>query len=514
MAGTSKKLSLIVLITILIPLGVYLTFEITTMNQNEEIIQSVYETQIESVLFSVNQYSNDYLSSRLSQAQKSLTGEDPAYLLDSFQARKFFQYFAIHMNDSSYFHEETPANIQTKILEVIESQRNVMEQLEAYLEVGYQKIEPVGLIEEKGILYQCLMMTLKSGGKSITFLGLLEPLPFVEEVLSPKMQEIAKEEMVLSLQYKENPEIIYQTDTLRNEIFVTSEMWLFPDLLVGASPKIFTMQQLVDDRLHANLVALGLLSTLLILGLTLIIRNVNREIRLAKTKSDFVSNISHELRTPLALISMFAETLMLKRVDSEEKKEEYYGIMYKETNRLTNIVNRILNFSQIEAGTRKYQFSFHDANSLVEELLRDYSYHLEQKGFEFEFVPASKSALISCDREAIYEAIVNLLDNAIKYSNDQNKIVLAVESVNNKVSISITDFGIGIPEDRLEQIFEKFYRVGSSDIHNTKGAGLGLSIIQHIIHAHDAEIGVESKKGKGSTFTLTFNESHGEDPSS
>jgi two-component system phosphate regulon sensor histidine kinase PhoR len=283
-------------------------------------------------------------------------------------------------------------------------------------------------------------------------------------------------------------------------------MWLFPNLNIGVSPKSKAVSDVVNQRLTYNLIAIGMLSFLLIVGFTLLIRNLRREMFLAKAKSDFVANVSHELRTPLALISMFSETLMLGRVQKEEKKKEYIEIIFKETHRLTNMVNQILNFSRIEAGKREYHLEDMELNELVSEVCRDYSYHLEQKGFAHFQHPSEEEAWIKGDREAIYEAMVNLLDNAIKYSKDTKQIDIYVRVERHKCALEIQDKGVGMAPDRIAHIFEKFYRITDKDVYTVQGAGLGLSIIKHIMDAHHAQIDVSSIQGKGTTFKLLFNQ--------
>jgi two-component system phosphate regulon sensor histidine kinase PhoR len=225
---------------------------------------------------------------------------------------------------------------------------------------------------------------------------------------------------------------------------------------------------------------------------------------LAQTKSDFVSNVSHEIRTPLALISMFAETLMLDRVPNAEKRKEYEKIIFKETHRLTNIVNKILNFSQIEAGNRRYSFSKFDLNDLVYEITHDYEFHLERNGFTHEIKYIESTLPILADKEAIYEALVNLLDNAMKYSDDTRHISINTGMNESGVFVEISDQGIGISPNEVKQIFDKFYRVTDGDVHTRKGAGLGLSLVHHIMDAHKGDIEVESTKDYGSTFRLVF----------
>jgi len=248
---------------------------------------------------------------------------------------------------------------------------------------------------------------------------------------------------------------------------------------------------------------LGALSLLLAGGLILTYRNVSREIALAKIKSDFVSNVSHELRTPLALIRLYAETLEMGRLKNPEKYHEYYQIIRKESERLSSLINNILDFSRIEAGRKEYDFRETDMRELVRNTMESYRYQIEQQGFTLEEnvdpVPPMK-----VDREAMTRSLVNLVNNALKYSQDQKYIGVNLYRDNGSVKLEVVDHGIGIPKMEQPKIFEKFYRVGDPLVHNTKGSGLGLSLVQHIVQAHGGAVQVESTPGRGSKFTISI----------
>jgi two-component system phosphate regulon sensor histidine kinase PhoR len=231
---------------------------------------------------------------------------------------------------------------------------------------------------------------------------------------------------------------------------------------------------------------------------------VKREIELSQLKSDFVSNVSHELRTPLSLIRMFGETLEMGRVPNEEKKQEYYATIVRETERLTGLVNNILNFSRMESGKKEYHFSRVDLNALVHKVLASYQAHLEHLGFELTTDIAGAVPPIHADAEAVAEALLNVMDNAIKYSNTQKTIAIRTGVSQNLVYVEVEDHGIGIPPDETSKIFEKFYRVSSGLVHEIRGSGLGLTLVRHIMDAHSGEISVQSRLGEGSTFRLSF----------
>ena len=225
---------------------------------------------------------------------------------------------------------------------------------------------------------------------------------------------------------------------------------------------------------------------------------------LARLKSDFVSNVSHELRTPLSLIRLYAETLELGRIKGQSKVEEYYRIIRKESERLTALINNILDFSRIEAGRKEYEFRQTDLAELVTTTLDTYRDQIDEQGFTFEQRIDPDIPPLRVDREAIARSLVNLVTNALKYSDREKHIGVRLYRADGVVRLEVADRGIGIARGEQSKIFEKFYRAGDPLVHNTKGSGLGLSLVRHIAHAHGGEVAVESSPGKGSTFTLTL----------
>ena len=275
----------------------------------------------------------------------------------------------------------------------------------------------------------------------------------------------------------------------------------FPELNLAIKLRGTTLEALGDHFVHTSFFILGALSLLLGGGIFWTYRNVSKEMALARLKSDFVSNVSHELRTPLSLIRLYAETLEMERVTTPEKHREYYQIIRKESERLSGLINNILDFSRIEAGRKEYDFRETDMQELVRNTLESYRYQIEQNGFTFEErvdpVPA-----LRVDREAIARSLLNLVNNALKYSQDRKFIGVNLYRENGSVNLEVVDHGIGIPPQEQPKIFEKFYRVGDPLVHSTKGSGLGLSLVRHIVEAHGGQVAVDSTPGEGSKFTI------------
>ena len=278
----------------------------------------------------------------------------------------------------------------------------------------------------------------------------------------------------------------------------------FRGLALGIKYQGTSVAELGRTWVHRSFLILGILSLMIIGGLVLTKHIVSKEMGLARLKSDFVSNVSHELRTPLALIRLYAETLELGRISTREKKQQYYRIIRKESERLTALINNILDFSRIEAGRKEYEFRETNIAELVHNTLDSYRYQIEQQGFAFEENIASDLPPVRVDREAIARALVNLVNNALKYSTDEKFLGVKLYRENGVLKLEVADRGIGIARRDQSKIFEKFYRTGDPLVHNTKGSGLGLSLVRHITQAHGGEIVVESTPGKGSKFILSL----------
>jgi signal transduction histidine kinase len=188
---------------------------------------------------------------------------------------------------------------------------------------------------------------------------------------------------------------------------------------------------------------------------------------------------------------------------TQEKHHEYFQIIRKESERLSGLINNILDFSRIEAGRKEYDFRETDMRELVHNTLDSYRYQIEQNGFRFEEtidpVPPMR-----IDREAMARSLLNLVNNALKYSHERKFIGVHLYRSNGSVNLEVVDHGIGIPAAEQQKIFEKFYRVGDPLVHNTKGSGLGLSLVRHIVEAHGGQVLVDSAPGEGSTFTISL----------
>jgi len=279
---------------------------------------------------------------------------------------------------------------------------------------------------------------------------------------------------------------------------------VFPSMVLAIKYQGTTVADIGSRFALYNHIVLAALSVMMIGGIWLTYRNVSREMTLARSKSDFVANVSHELRTPLALIRLYAETLELGRLTSKEKYQEYFRIIREESERLTALINNILDFSRIEAGRKEYEFQETNLGELVHSTLESYRFQIQQNGFAFEENISSDIPPVKVDREAIARSLLNLVNNALKYSKDRKYIGVTLYRSNSSINLEVRDRGIGIPANEQEKIFEKFYRCGDPLVHNVKGSGLGLSLVRHIARAHGGDVLVESEPEQGSKFTIAL----------
>ena len=254
-------------------------------------------------------------------------------------------------------------------------------------------------------------------------------------------------------------------------------------------------------------VIMGILTVSVVLamsaGVVLVLVFVRREANLSELQADFVSKGSHELRTPLTAIRLFVETLERSK-DDPETQAECVRMLTAETERLSRRIERLLDWGRMEAGRKLYDLRPTSVDDIVREAVDHFSPQRTDGNFDFEADVAPDLPKVLADRDAIVDALVNLLSNARKYGGTPPRVRLRARATPKGVAFEVEDNGIGIPRSEQRRIFDKFYRMDDRLSRAQEGSGLGLAIVKHIVRAHDGSIIVESTKGSGSTFRIVL----------
>lgn len=509
------NIGFLLLLIIALPPLFFTTYEVGNYYRNEQLIDSIYTSQLESVIFSLNQYSDDIVSGWARELERDF---QDGLRTDSTILKTFIEN---HVSVGRVFLSDSARPLVIQGSGTIDSDRVVSMQmlknyldenqalvrrLKQYLAQGYRKIQPVELEQNKDAL---IMFAYSRTETDIGIMGFWYNAEiFIQENLGPKIQAVAQDKFYLSVFSKVDNAEIYSSDlydlTGKN-IEHKNALWILPDYELGIQLKGETIDSLVNQRMWSSIWMILIMDTILIIAAIFIYRGIRQQMKLAQLKSEFVSNVSHEIRTPLAIINMYSETLEMDRVKSEEKRKEYYHIIQTETKRLSGIVNKILNFSRIEGGKRHYSFQEVDINALIGQIITNFEHHFKDKEVTYSFEPGMDLPRISIDAEAVTDAIMNLIDNGIKYSPQKKEITIYTVNKSNELNVAVKDTGVGIEEKDQKMIFDKFYRVTKGNLaHQAKGSGIGLSIVKHIMEAHNGHVSISSTPGKGSIFTLHF----------
>ena len=264
------------------------------------------------------------------------------------------------------------------------------------------------------------------------------------------------------------------------------------------------LETFLISRRGIYLLMFFLLAGILIFGLTLTIRTVAHELELSRMKSDFVSTISHEFKSPLSSIRQLAEMLQSGRVPSEDHRQQYYDVLVEQSERLSLLIDNILDFAKIEEGRKKFDFEMIDIVPLLQEIVTIIQDRVRHKDFVIQVNIEKPLPSIMADGAAITQAVNNLIDNAVKYSGEARKIILRAFTENQYLTIAVQDFGIGIRKEEIDKIFERFYCGGDELTRKVKGSGLGLTLVKQIAEVHHGNVYVESEPGYGSTFLISL----------
>jgi len=245
-----------------------------------------------------------------------------------------------------------------------------------------------------------------------------------------------------------------------------------------------------------------LIAVLLVFGLFFSLHTVNNELNLSRMKSYFMSTVSHEFKSPLTSIRQMAEMLVRERVPTKERKVKYYTTILQQSERLSHLIDNILDFTKMEEGHKVFRFEQADIVTVVRDVVELFREITTGSEFQINLKISNDLPKIIFDREAIEQVVYNLIDNAFKYSLESKVIDIRLFREDDHIVFSIKDYGVGIRKEDREKIFSRFYRAGEELSQNVKGSGIGLAIVKQIVAAHHGEITVESSPGKGSKFSV------------
>lgn len=269
--------------------------------------------------------------------------------------------------------------------------------------------------------------------------------------------------------------------------------------LVNADPEAVLNQ--FAQRRRLMMMGLAMLALLVVASSYLIGRAVSRELAAARLQSDFVSAVSHEFRTPLTSMRQFTEMLVEDESLPAEKRRAFYAAQDRATRRLSRLVESLLDFGRMEAGARPFRLERLDAGRLVKATVEEFKQEANPGNLVMDCAVPDEGPAVKADREALAQALWNLLDNAVKYSGQSPVVHIEVEA-GNPVAIRVRDQGFGILPSERNRILRKFVRGSSAKACGIKGTGIGLAMVKHIVDAHAGKVLVESEPGKGSTFTI------------
>ncbi|MCP4678264.1 MAG: HAMP domain-containing histidine kinase [Deltaproteobacteria bacterium] len=278
--------------------------------------------------------------------------------------------------------------------------------------------------------------------------------------------------------------------------------------LAPTSAALFSSREQAQAKRFSQVMLIPLALGVILLGLVVLYLSIVRERRVSRLKSDFIANVSHELKTPLSLIRMFGELLLLGKVRDETKARRYSEVIVRETERLTTLIENVLNLSKIERGKGTYELKQMDISDAVERGVEVYKPRLETSGTKLEYSTENRLPPARIDEHAITLAVINLIDNAVKYAAGTDMIGVKLHTQGSFIHLDVYDRGVGIPAAQLKRIFERFYRVPSEETRKQRGSGIGLSLVKHIAEEHHGEILVVSNPGVETRFSIRIPISH------
>ncbi|PAP76601.1 sensor histidine kinase [Rubrivirga marina] len=524
-----RRLAGALLALAIVPALAFAAAQAVVQSESEARLAEIRDEQLDGLLFSVNQNAWDVASTwadRLGQPSfrvesGSSSAEAARAFLEATPAVRFV--FATSPARADVLYYGLPAPVRTEgdttgyglyapyatgaeQIDVRETLPDALvERLLAQQALGYRKLEPVAL-DSGGLLL--VFAAAPVNGPTPRILGMaVDPSPFVETVVMPTLREVGRGGVEFGVFREGEAEPIASTAAMsRAEITRQRPLWLLPGYVVGVRVGEGSAEEALRRRAWQSVLLFGGVTLVLGAGALFAWRGVRQEVEVARLREDFVSNVSHELRTPLALIRMYGESLAEGRVP-DDKKPRYYSTIVAETERLSRLVGNVLHFNRFERGTARIDRRPLDLGALAAEIGERYRPVVEREGCALRLDLPESALPILGDHDALAEALVNLIDNAVKYG-DGGPVEVAARRADGSALVEVADRGPGIPPADRERVFEPFVRVqpASADglVHTAKGTGLGLALVRRIAEAHDGTATVSARAGGGSVFRISL----------
>ena len=304
---------------------------------------------------------------------------------------------------------------------------------------------------------------------------------------------------------------LYLEDPAKNQILAKSELRasLFPNDLTGEYNLLVVdfpeKSQFLLGKIWLTMASSGILITAIMLCFGYAVRTIVKQKKLSEMKTDFINNMTHELKTPIATVGLAVEALQDKSIRSEDLlNDRYLGMIGEENKRLGQHVEKVLQMAAIEKKDVQMKFETMDLHELIEAATRKMALQIESREGSLKTVLNAKDQVVMGDAVHLMNVVVNLLDNANKYSPEKPNIRVRTEKIGKNIVLSVQDHGLGMSKEAVRNIFQKFYRVHTGNVHNVKGFGLGLAYVKNVVEDHHGSIDVQSEPGKGSKFFITL----------
>jgi two-component system phosphate regulon sensor histidine kinase PhoR len=332
-------------------------------------------------------------------------------------------------------------------------------------------------------------------------------LPYItDEIFKEEYQELEENRFIAVLD--ENDRVLYGRSVPADGGFLFEDRFpttLYRWRLQMAPREVGVLRREARARRTYNKVLVGGAIGIIIAGMIVFLVAVRKEARANQLKSEFISNVTHELKTPLSLIRMFGELLALGRTASQQVSREYAEIITRESDRLTRLIDNVLDFSRIERGKAAYEFHRGNLSTVVERGVDLCKYRADQGGIQLktDIEPDLPDTLL--DENAMTLLLLNLLENALKYgASEGGEIRVSLKQENGQLELRVADQGPGIPPEEISHVFDRFYRAKEVRTQSARGSGIGLSLVKHITESHGGRVRVHSDLGKGTTFEVTL----------